>query len=137
LPRASDDEPGRGGHAGHRADVPHVAAVRRDDERRVRGERGDQPARNEEVRVHDIGARRPESAPSELEVAALAAGAPVEHRPLDGVAARLELRGQPLDEHAEVRVGRPGIHLGDEQDAHGRPDVYRFGPPCRRSRSRS
>ena len=85
------------------------------------GERADQPGRNEEVRVDDVGleaARRGERRAREPEVLHLAAAAPIENRALDLVAARDELLLEPAHEHAEVGVGRPGVHLGDEQDPH-------------------
>ena len=44
---------------GDRADVADVLAVRGDDERRPRGESADQPGRNEEVRVDDVGSEPP------------------------------------------------------------------------------
>ena len=50
----------RGGpNAGEGADVPDVAAVSGHDERRAGGERGQQPGRDEEVRVDDV---RPKAA---------------------------------------------------------------------------
>ena len=46
----------RGGpNAGEGADVPDVPPVRGHDERRAGGERGQQPGRDEEVRVDDVG----------------------------------------------------------------------------------
>ena len=52
------------------------------------------------------------------EVPHLAAAAPVEHGASHVVAERHELALEIANEDAEVRVGRPGIHLGDEQDPH-------------------
>ena len=55
------------------------------------------------------------------------AGAPpcpgVHHRSLDHVAARDELALEVCDEDSEVRIVRPRVHLGDEQDAQGYPRV--------------
>ena len=56
----------------------------------------------------------------ELEVAELAAGAAVEDRAVEPVAAPLERGCELGHEHAEVGVVRPGVHLRDEQDAHRR-----------------
>ena len=94
--------------------------MRRDDERRAGAERRDQSARNEEVRVHDVRPPRAHGAPCKLEVAQLAARTRVEHRVIDVVAAIDELPLDLGDEGAEVRRGRPGIHLRDEQDPHAK-----------------
>ena len=56
--RTAHDEPRGGGDAAQLADVADVAAVRGHDERRPAGERGDEAARDEEVRVDDVGPRR-------------------------------------------------------------------------------
>ncbi len=120
---AADDEARGRGDAGELADVADVAAVGGDDERRPRRERGDQPRRDEEVRVDDVG---PEAAAGavrpggERQVAGLAAGARVEHRPLDLVAARDERALHLGDERAEVGRVRARVHLRDEQDPHPR-----------------
>jgi hypothetical protein len=53
-------------------------------------------------------------------VTQLAAAAPVEHDPFDEVSPRRQLALQALDEDAEVRGRRRGVHLGDEEDAHRR-----------------
>ena len=65
-------------------------------------ERGDQAARDEEVRVHDVGPRGAQRAARELEVAELAAGARVEHRALDLVPALDERALDLRDERAEI-----------------------------------
>jgi hypothetical protein len=73
------------------------------------------------MRVDDV---RPESpgglvrVACEAEVAPLAAAAPVEHRAFDDVAAGRQLFLEPADEHTEIGVGRPGIHLRDKKDSH-------------------
>ena len=116
---ATNDEPRRRGDPGDRADVPHVASVRRHDERRPAGKRGDQAGGHEEVRVDDIGLRRAHRLAYERQVAGLASGTGVEHRALHVVAARDELALDLRDERPEIgRVGA-GIHLRDEKDAHG------------------
>jgi hypothetical protein len=92
------------------------------DERRVRGERGREAARDEEVRVDDVGAEPTSGAPrtaDELHVAALAPGAPVEDGALELVAALGERPFHLRHERPEIGVVRAGIHLRDEQDAHG------------------
>ena len=79
------------------------------------------PVGNEEVCVHDVGleaARRGQRRAREPEVLHLAAAAPIENRALDLVPARDELFLQSAHEHAEVGIGRPRIHLRDEQDPH-------------------
>jgi len=98
-----------------------VATVRGHDERRPAGDCADQPGRDEKVCVDDVGpvaTRRGKRLAREPEVLHLAAAAPVENRALDLVTARDELLLEPAHEHAEVRVRRPGVHLGDEQDLH-------------------
>ena len=52
------------------------------------------------------------------EVAPLASGAAIEHGELELVAALAQRVGELGDEHAEVGIGRPGIHLRDDEDAH-------------------
>src|SRR5581483_1535653 len=102
-------------------DVADVAAVRGDDERRAAGERGDQPGRNEEVRVDDVRPRGAARPPQQLEVAALAARARVEHRELDVVAAVAQRELDLADERPEVGRTRPRVQLRDEQDPHVTP----------------
>ena len=53
------------------------------------------------------------------EVAAFAAGAPVEHGALDLVPAGRDGSLELGDEDAEIGVVRPGVHLRHEQDPHG------------------
>ena len=105
-----------------RADVRDVLAVRGDDERRARRERGGEAGGNEEVRVGDVGmearAARARVA-DEREVAASAATSRVDDGPLDLVAARDELALEVRDEDPEVRVVRPRVHLRDEEDPQG------------------
>ena len=101
--RAPHDEPRRGGDARQLADVAHVAPVRGDDERRARAERGDQPARHEEVRVDDVGPRGAQRSARELEVAELPARPRVEDGALDDVAAVDERVLDLRDEGAEIR----------------------------------
>ena len=99
---APHDPPRQRGDARKRADVPNVAAVRGDDERRVDLAR-EQARRDEEVRPHDIGARRRAHRLAQLEEPPLAAGAAVEHGQVDLVAA---LPQRPLAERDERRRGR-------------------------------
>ena len=117
--RAPHDESGRRGDPRDRADVADVPPVRGDDERRATGERGDQPGGNEEVRVDHVGPARGVRPARESQVAELPARTRVEDGQLDLVAARLELVLDLRDERPEVRRVGPGVHLGDEQDAHG------------------
>ena len=77
------------------------------------------PGRDEEVRVDDVGRARRARLAGEGQIAELPARACVENGQLDLVAPRHELALDLRDERPEVgRVG-PGVHLGDEQDAHG------------------
>jgi len=95
--------------------------VRGHDKRSATGDRANQPRREEEVRVHDVGLETPRcgcSRAREAQVLLLAAAAPVEHRALDLVAAGNELLLQPAHEHAQVRIQGARIHLRDEQDPH-------------------
>src|SRR4030081_394349 len=50
----------------------------------------------------------------------LSAAAPVEHGPLELVPTVGERPLHPLDEGAEIRVVRPGVHLRDEEDLQDR-----------------
>ena len=118
--RADDDEARGGGGARDRADVCDVLAVRGDDERRADSERG-QAARDEKVGVDDVrseASRCSDHSRRKDGVSPLPAGAPVEHRTLDMVAALGEGELELADEDAEIRVVRARIHLRDEQDAH-------------------
>ena len=76
--------------------------------------------------------RRPRAqrAPTELEVAELAAGARVEHGAVDVVAPRRRSACSTCATNAprSGRVG-PRVHLRDEQDPHG-PDTFRRTGPC-------
>ncbi len=66
------------------------------------------------------GRRRRPHLPPQLEEPPLPARAPVEDGELDLVAALAERELELADEDAEVGVGRPRIHLRDEQDPHRR-----------------
>ena len=107
---ARDDARRRVANARDRADVAHVAAVGRDDERPARRQR-QRPRRHEEVRPRDVVRTGCADTSAELEEAELPAAARVEDRELDlvpAVAKRvLELR----DERTEVGVRRPRVHL--------------------------
>jgi ABC-2 type transport system ATP-binding protein len=70
------------------------------------------------VRVDDVGPRGPDRAARELEVAELSAGPRVEDGALDDVPASRERMLDLRDERAEVRRGRTGIHLRDEENPH-------------------
>ena len=97
--------------------------MRRDDERRARGERGGEAGGDEEVRVDDVRVEASGSCADvrgEPRVLRLAPAAVVDHGALELVPAVAECRLELLDEDAEIRVVRPGIHLRDEQDAHTR-----------------
>ena len=115
---ATHGEARRGGDAGDRSDVAHVAAVSGHDEGRALRERGDQPGGDEEVRVDDVGARCAARGARQLEVSALPARSAVDHRAVDLVASLRERALHLRDENAEVRVVGPWIHLRDEEDAH-------------------
>ncbi len=114
-----DDVPRRAAHAGLRADVRDVLAVRGDDERRARRERSGETRGHEEVRVGDVGIEAPRRASGIAEqpqVPASAARARVDDRALDLVPAREELALEVRDEDAEVRVVPARVHLRDEED---------------------
>ena len=116
---APDHVAGRGAHSGNRADVGDVLAVGGDDERRVRRQRGGETGRHEEVGVGDVGPEVASDAPripEEGEVRTLPAASRAHDRTLELVAAGGELALEVRDEDAEVRVARPRIHLGDEED---------------------
>ena len=133
-PCTADDQLRRRTHARQLADVAHVASVRGDHERRAAGERGDQSARDEEVRVHDVRPRRTRGTPRELEVAELSARARVEHGALDLVPALDECALDLRDECAEIGSVRAGIHLRHEQDPHPRSVSCRSCPGSSTSR---
>src|SRR5204863_160749 len=79
------------------------------------GDRTDGAGRNEEVRVDHVRsevARSCERRSCQPEVLHLGAAPPIENRALDLMAACDELLLEPAHEHAEVGVGRPGVHLG-------------------------
>ena len=119
--RATDRQAGERPDPRDRTHVAHVAAVGGDDERRASGQRRGQAGRNEEVRVDDVGpdtACRAERAGREGRVAALPAGAAVEHGPLELVPALAQGALELRHEHAEIGVVGPRVHLRDEQDAH-------------------
>jgi hypothetical protein len=107
-----------------RPDVAHVLAVRRDDEPRAYGGRSEprkRSGRDEEVRVDDVGpeaARRSEGVEGEAPVLRARAAAPIDDGTRDLVTLPLELRLHLAHEGAQVRIGRSGIHLRDEQDPH-------------------
>ena len=110
-------------HAGLRADVRDVLAVRGDDERRARRERGGEARRYEEVRVGDIGIEAPRRAggvSEQPQVPTPPARARVDDRALDLVPACDELVLEVRDEDAEVRIARAGVHLRDEEDPQRR-----------------
>ncbi len=114
-----DDVPGRAAHAGLRADVRDVLAVRGDDERRARRECSGETCRYEEVRVGDLrieAPRRASGISEQLQVPTRPARARVDDRALDLVPAGDELVLEVRDEDAEVRVARTRVHLRDEED---------------------
>jgi len=93
--------------------------VRGHDERRPRGEGRREPGGHEEVGVGDIGTEPTRSASGvadEGEMARPAASSPIDDRTLELVTARGELALEARHEDAEVRVGRPRVHLRDEED---------------------
>jgi hypothetical protein len=101
------------------ADVPHVAPMGRDDERRARRQSGREPGRDEEVRIDHV---RTEAAcgagglRGKAEMTPLAAAAAVEHGPFDFMPPVGQRALDLDDEGTEVRVVRPRVHLRDEQD---------------------
>ena len=103
--------------------------MRGHDQRRARGEAGEQPRRNEEVCVDDVGPGaaggedRAAREPSVLRLAALAAR---QHGALDRVPASRERLLEAAHEDAVVGLGVAGVHLRDEQDAHV-PQFHVFG----------
>ena len=99
------------------------------DERRPRGKTCEQPGRDEEVRVDDVGADAvggEDRAAGQPSVLRLTAAAARQHCPLDRVAASRERLLQPAYENAIVGLGVAGVHLRDEQDPHAR-QFHGFG----------
>ena len=96
------------------------AAVSGHHEWRALGERGDQPGGDEKVSVDDVGARCAACVARQLEVSELPSRSTVEHGAVDLVAPLHERALHLRDENAEVGVGRPRVHLRDEEDAHRR-----------------
>ena len=71
--------------------------------------------------VHHVGpvqARGGAGVAEEVDVAAPAASATVDHGEVELVAALAESDGKALDEDAEVGVGGAGVHLRDQEDPH-------------------
>ncbi len=68
------------------------------------------------MRPHDVRPRRRRDLTPQLEVPLLPAGTPVEHGQVDLVAPLPERQLELAHEHAEIGVGRPGVHLRDEED---------------------
>ena len=90
--------------------VRDVLAVRGDDERRARQQRGREAGRDEKVRVDDVRpepARRPPDRGGEPKMPPLPAAAVVEHGALDLVAERGELPLEPLRRRRRSRAPRP------------------------------
>src|SRR5207344_242292 len=101
---AAHDPARRAADAADRAYVPDVLAVSGDDERCVGGQRRDQARRDEEMGIDDVGApptRRGAGVPEELEVAAPAPGAPVEHGQVELVPPLAQRELEIPDEDAE------------------------------------
>ena len=129
---AANDGGRRSTDAGALAAVGDVLTVRRDDERRPRRERRDQPGRHEEVGIDDIGPEPPsglDRAPGQARVLAPAGAATGQDGRLDLVPAPGERQLQLPDEDAVIGLGVPRIHLRDEQDPH-RGAVSRFWCSC-------
>jgi hypothetical protein len=85
-----------------------------DDEGRAADQSADQPCRNEEVRVDDVGVeptRGLARLASKLEVLSLAGSAAVEDGTLHVVPACDELLFETANEYSETRIYRTGIHL--------------------------
>jgi hypothetical protein len=100
------------------------------DQRSTRGERRDEPGRNEEVRVHDIRVKAPSGANRIPEQASVSSGPSrptIDDRTLDLVATRDELLLEVGDEDAEIRVVGTRVHLRDEEDPHRRVNRDVFG----------
>ncbi len=73
------------------------------------------------MRVHHVGpvpARGGAGVAEEVDVAALAARATVDHGEVELVPALAERDGKALDEDAEVGIGRARVHLRDQEDPH-------------------
>ena len=71
------------------------------------------------MRPDDVGPGGGPNPAPQFEKAPLAAGTPVENSEVDRMAPLAERELELAYEHAEIGVGRPRIHLGDEQDPHG------------------
>ena len=136
---AADDEARCGGDSGVGADVADVAPVGRDDQRRAGGDRGGEAGRDQEVRVHDIGAKSPRDAGRlrcEPEVTTLAAGARVEHRALDLVPPVAERALDLSDERAQIGVcPAPGTSARRAGFANWSATASAASRTCRRRRA--
>ena len=91
------------------------------DQRGAAEERGREPGGDEKVRVDDVRLRGTPDLLREPQVALLATAPALRHDALDLMAAIDQRPLDPLDERAQVRVARPGIHLRDEEDLQERP----------------
>ena len=114
MRRPANDVAGRAAHDGTLDRVRDVLAVGGGDQRRLRREGRSQTCRHEEVRVDDLrieASRRAARVAKQLHVPAAAPNSPVHHGPLELMAAREKLVLEGGDEHAEIRVVGPGIHL--------------------------
>lgn len=70
------------------------------------------------MRPHDVRTCGAANLAAQLEVAPFAAGTMVEHSKFDPMSAFGELACHLRNEHSEVGIGRPGIHLRDAEDVH-------------------
>ena len=96
---------------GVRSRVRDVLAVRGDDERRSRRERGDEARGHEEVRVDDVRAERPRGSPrvaGERDVALLPTASPVDDRTLDLVPAIPSAASRPWTKTPKSGSSGPG-----------------------------
>lgn len=129
----------RGGepHAGYRADVAHVGAVGGQHKRRagrLRSERRERAGGHQEVGVDDLGAKTPrlsQGLDAQRRVFGLQPAAVVDDRPLELVSPALELRLDLSNEAAQVGVVGAGVHLRDEQHAHGQEAIFPPAPAGR------
>ena len=95
--------------------------MRGDDQRRARGERGEEACGREKVRVDDIGpesSRGAEGVAGEREVTPAPSCAARHDGPVEFVAAGDQLAFEVGDERTEVGVGLSRVHLRYEQDPH-------------------
>jgi hypothetical protein len=118
---AADGEPGRSTNRARALRVRHVLPVRREDDGGAAREGSEQPRGDEEVRVDDVRPEAPRCGRDvvrERQMARLAAAA-VDDRARQLVPPRGEACLELGDEGAEVGCLRPGVHLRDEEDAHG------------------